>query len=112
MPADRLAIVLIIRRELDRGPVTHLRPLASKSSHNRHVRAMSAWPPQPDMCGAPADVCIGPIADIAPPDGYPEDLLQPYQSRTALPPSYPPSLTPAQLHSASLPCTVCGWRLE
>jgi len=25
---------------------------------------MSALPPKADMCGAPADVCYGPIADI------------------------------------------------
>src|SRR5262245_8671385 len=62
-----------------------------------------------DMYGALADVCDGPIADIASLDGYPEDLLQPCQWRTALPPSYPPSLTLTQLH-ASLPCTVCRWR--
>jgi hypothetical protein len=29
-----------------------------------HVYAKSALPPKADMCGAPRDVCFGPIADI------------------------------------------------
>src|SRR5262245_31120685 len=41
------------------------------------------------------------------------DLLQPYSREQHLPPLYPPSLTSAQLHSASLPCTVYEcWRAD
>ena len=30
----------------------------------RGAKVMSALPPKADMCGAPAHVCFGPIADI------------------------------------------------
>jgi hypothetical protein len=42
----------------------------------RHVR----FTPNSDIDCVFRHVRFGPKADIAPPDGYPEDLLQPHQS--------------------------------
>jgi len=40
-------------------------------------KVMSALPPKADMCSATANVCFGPKADIAPPDGYPRIYFNP-----------------------------------
>ena len=50
-----------------RGGASIFRPFEGLWTRRRERRAgaMSALPPKADMCGATADVCFGPVADIA-----------------------------------------------
>jgi hypothetical protein len=50
------------------GATSHVRFTPNCDCKSGHLRfVMSALPPKADMCSALADVCFGPIADIATP---------------------------------------------